>query len=113
MKKTCFHNQLRDLHHGSLAQLRHPGHGHSDERTKLTDGLFNTVKKASHFEKASHHSPRTVGSMTIRTVKGHDDFEDTVNKVRHGRRKCLVDGTVRGGRRHACEKMTLCVYVMS
>ena len=51
--------------------------------------------------------------MTIRTVKGHDDFEDTVNKVRHGKRKRLVDGTVRGGRRHACEKMTLCVYVMS
>ena len=41
-KKTCFHNQLRNLHHGSLAQLRHPGHGHSDESTKLTDGLFNT-----------------------------------------------------------------------
>ena len=30
---------------GSLAQLRHPGHGHSDERTKLTDGLFNTDQK--------------------------------------------------------------------
>ena len=45
MKKTCFYNELRDLHHGSPAQLRHPGHGHSDESTKLTDGLFKTDKK--------------------------------------------------------------------
>ena len=43
--------------------------------------------------------------MTIRTVKGHypcvfDDIEDSVNKVQHAGRKSLVDGAVRGGRRH-------------
>ena len=45
MKNTCFHNQLGELPHGNLAQVRHPGKSFCDGRTTLTNGLFSTDKK--------------------------------------------------------------------